>query len=79
MNNTQKTDQDGKILIPQDLRVRYGIEDAGSEVELVPMEQGILIKKYIPSCIICGTKSNLMTIGGKSICRDCVAKLNHMP
>ncbi len=41
----RKTDQLGRILIPMDFRLAYGIDRERTEVELVPTEEGILIRK----------------------------------
>ena len=41
----RKTDQLGRILIPKDFRAAYGIDRELTEVELIPMPDGILIRK----------------------------------
>ena len=41
----RKTDQLGRILIPRDFRLAYGIDRELTEVELIPMQDGILIRK----------------------------------
>ena len=40
-----KTDQLGRILIPKQMRVLYEINKEFTHVELVPMKNGILIKR----------------------------------
>lgn len=42
---TRKTDQLGRILIPKDFRAAYGIDRELTEVELIPTQEGILIRK----------------------------------
>ena len=41
----RKTDLLGRIIIPKALRVEYEILEEGSDVELVPLTEGILIRK----------------------------------
>ena len=41
----RKTDSLGRVVIPRHLRAEYGILEEGSDVELVPLPEGILIRK----------------------------------
>ena len=76
--DTRKTDMLGRIVIPKDLRIRYGIESEGSEIDIIPTEDGILLKKHTAECAICRVKENLVTLDGKSFCKSCIDKLNKL-
>ncbi len=45
----RKTDQLGRVLIPKDFRMAYGIDRELTEVELIPMKDGIFIRKVSES------------------------------
>ena len=42
---TRKTDALGRIFIPKDLRIKYDIMSEGSDIDIIPTEEGILLKK----------------------------------
>ncbi len=44
----RKTDQLGRILIPRELRAVYGIDCEFTSVELIPTDEGILVRKVMP-------------------------------
>ena len=68
----RKTDALGRVLIPKYLRSEYGILEEGSDVELVPLDEGILIRKLKQTCVICGNDSDLVDLNGKCICEGCI-------
>ena len=71
----RKLNQLGRVHIPKRLRVVYEIPE-GSEVSIVPTDEGILIRKLKPSCLICRGEDDLIELNGKWICSSCLAKLN---
>lgn len=69
----RKVDELGRIVIPKELRRKFGI-DAKDGLEIYVEEDKIILKKYEPSCIFCQNSDNIFEFHGKNICPDC-AKL----
>ena len=73
---TRKTDALGRIVIPKDLRIKYDIMSEGSDIDIIPTEEGILLKKHCDTCAICGSSNDLVNYAGKYYCRTCIKNLN---
>ena len=73
----RKIDELGRIVVPKEMRKSLSIEN-GDEVEILFTEDGILVKKYIPYCVLCSGKDDLQPVEGKYICRDCRAKIGSL-
>lgn len=65
----------GRIVIPAPLRKSYDLEK-GCAVELFTDSEGITMRKYNPSCIFCGSATNVTTFRGKIVCEDCLREMN---
>ena len=71
----RKLNDNGRVVIPMELRKKYGIDYEDAEVEIFADADGIHIRKYNPSCIICGSYEDIKIIDDKKICRRCIEKL----
>ena len=69
----RKVDELGRIVIPKELRRKFGI-DTKDGLEIYVEEDKIILKKYEPSCIFCQNSDNIFEFHGKNICPEC-AKL----
>lgn len=49
----RKMDAHGRITIPQDLRIRMGMQQQ-DEIDIYPMHNHLILKKRIPTCFITG-------------------------
>ncbi|MCQ6336236.1 MULTISPECIES: AbrB/MazE/SpoVT family DNA-binding domain-containing protein [Bacillus cereus group] len=49
----RKMDAHGRITIPQDLRMRMGMQQQ-DEIDIYPMHNHLILKKRIPTCFITG-------------------------
>lgn len=70
----RKVDELGRVVLPIELRRTLGI-DIKDPLEIYVDSDSILLKKYEPACILCGSNDELMEYKGKKICRKCIAKL----
>lgn len=70
----RKVDELGRVVVPVELRRTLGI-DIKDPLEIYVDFDSILLKKYEPACILCGSNDELMEYKGKKICRKCIAKL----
>ena len=66
----RKVDELGRIVIPVELRRKFGI-DTGDSMVIYTEDNSIVLKKYEPSCIFCGDAKNIFQFGGKNICPNC--------
>ena len=70
-----KIDKLGRIVVPKPLRTQFGL-NIDDTIELFTDENAIILKKYRESCIFCGSDEELVSFGGKSVCRRCIEKLS---
>ena len=69
----RKVDELGRIVIPIELRRNLGIEIKDS-LEVFTESDTIILKKYEPLCLLCGSSINLQIINNKKICSTCITK-----
>lgn len=75
MKLSKKMGSKGGVTIPQQLRHASGImPGAPIDVEDAP-GGGLIIKKHVPSCIICGGVAEVAQLNGVEICAACAATL----
>ena len=73
----RKVDELGRIVLPMELRRTLGInkEDA---IEIFVDSDMIVLRKYEPACIFCGSAVEVSNIRGKNICRACLNDLKNL-
>ncbi|MDO5352267.1 MAG: AbrB/MazE/SpoVT family DNA-binding domain-containing protein [Succinatimonas sp.] len=69
----KKVNKAGGITIPQQFRHALNIPK-GSAVEMEDAGDKIIIKKHIPTCLVCGTADHVNVINGVEICEECAKK-----
>ena len=62
------------LTIPKDMRAIYGMS-AMQAVDLVEQEDGILIRKHVPSCFCCDSIDEVTRFKGFEICEPCRREL----
>ena len=67
-------DELGRIVIPKEMRRKMDIE-SGDEIEFFAEDDRIVLRKYQPSCLFCGSETVLVEYKGKRLCTDCVAEM----
>jgi transcriptional pleiotropic regulator of transition state genes len=70
----RKVDELGRIVLPIELRRTLEIEERDS-LEIYVDGSQIILKKYEPSCVFCGSANDISLFHGKNICRDCVNEM----
>ena len=71
----RQIDSLGRILIPKSLRNTLDLKD-GDSLELFIEDNNIILRKYQPACIICGSAKNIVTFKGHNFCPDCVREIS---
>lgn len=70
----RKVDALGRVVFPKELRDCMGLEE-GTPMEIFTTGDSIVIRKYQPGCVVCGSIHYLKYINDKGICIECIEKL----
>ncbi len=71
----RKIDELGRIVLPIELRRTHNLSTRDS-VEIYTEGDAIVITKYEPSCIFCGSNEDVVQFKGKNICAKCMEELS---
>ncbi|MDI3547758.1 MAG: AbrB family transcriptional regulator, transcriptional pleiotropic regulator of transition state [Halanaerobiales bacterium] len=71
----RKIDNLGRIVLPKELRETMNL-DIKSPMEIYVEEDKVILKKYEPACIFCGNTDSTIEYMGKTVCTDCLKKMN---
>lgn len=72
----RKIDELGRIVLPIEIRNTMDIKNRDA-VEIFVDEDKIILKKYHPACLFCGSADNVTYFKGKLICMECLDTLKH--
>ena len=67
----RKIDELGRIVLPIEIRQSLDIKEK-DPLEIFMKDDGVFIKKDIPSCVFCNSNTNLKTFSEKYICKNCI-------
>ena len=70
----RKIDDLGRIVLPIELRRTLGISERDS-LEIYVDHNNMLLKKYEPACIFCGSADNITVYKEKNVCEHCLNEL----
>lgn len=73
----RKVDELGRIVIPIELRNKLDIA-IKDPIEIFVEGSSIILKKYEPNCIFCGSSKELSAYKDKLICSKCLTKLSNL-
>ena len=71
---TRKVDELGRIVLPIELRRTLDIA-VRDELEIYMEADHIVLQKFEPSCVFCGSSRNLVSYRSKNVCMDCVRNM----
>jgi len=74
---TRKVDELGRIVIPMELRNKLGIAEK-DPLEIFVDGSSIILKKYNPNCIFCGSSKDLLEFNDSLICTKCQSKIKEL-
>ena len=60
----------GRVMMPMELRRILDI-DKDTSLEVYVDEDRIILKKYQPACICCGSADDAASYAGRNICKAC--------
>jgi len=70
----RKIDDLGRMVIPIELRKTMNINKK-DPMEIFVEDDKIILKKYEPACIFCGSADNTFEYKGRTICQECMDKM----
>ena len=68
-------DELGRLVLPKEMRKHLEI-DNNSPVEIFAEGDKIIVKKFAPRCVFCGSEGELAEYLGKKICHKCLEVLS---
>lgn len=73
----RRVDELGRVVIPIELRNKFGIFEK-DPIEIFVDGSTIVLKKYEPNCIFCSSPKKLVNYNDKLICSKCAEKINKL-
>lgn len=71
----RNVDSVGRLVLPSELREKFGIKESGGALEVYVDDDSIILKKYEPTCIFCGGLDDILTFNERNVCKACIEKL----
>ena len=73
--NLRKVDDLGRIVLPIELRRTLDIEER-DELEIFMENDRIVLQKFEPACVFCGSSQSLVSYRRKNVCQSCIKKMS---
>ena len=70
----RKVDELGRIVLPIELRRTLDIAER-DELEIYMENDRIILQKFEPACLFCGSSRSLISYRRKNVCNECVRKM----
>ena len=70
----RRLDKLGRIVLPKELREKLCIEYEDG-LEIFTEMNRIILRKYTPTCIFCGSRDDVVTFKEKKVCTSCMEAL----
>jgi len=74
----RKIDHMGRIVLPASLRKNLSIKHDDAIELLVGDDGEIILQKYKPRCIFCGSTDDIVKVKEKDICKNCQQELKQL-
>ena len=70
----RKVDELGRVVIPIELRRTLDIAEKDA-LEIYVDADKIILKKYEPACVFCGSADNVINYKSKNVCQACLTEM----
>lgn len=70
----RKVDDLGRVVLPKELRKILDVEER-DPLEIFVLGEYILLHKYTPTCIFCGSMDGMENYKGKMVCAGCMEEM----
>jgi len=71
----RKVDQLGRIVLPKSLRKRYQMNE-GDPVEILVQGDHIILERYHPRCVFCGSIDDVREFKERYLCSACITEMS---
>lgn len=72
----RKLDELGRIVIPIELRRTFNIGEKDG-LEIFTDDDRIVLRKYEPACVFCGSAKEVISFKGKKVCKECISTMTN--
>ena len=73
----RKVDELGRIVLPIELRRTLDIAER-DPLEIYVDGDSVILRKYQPACVFCGSAKDVAAFKDKNICRNCKKELTEL-
>lgn len=73
----RKVDELGRIVLPMELRRTFDIQKE-DPLEIFVDNDSIILRKYEPACIFCGSANDTSQVHGKNVCKKCIKEMQNL-
>ncbi len=73
----RKVDELGRVVIPIELRNKFNI-NIKDPIEIFVDGSSIVLKKFEPNCVFCGSSKNLISYKDKLVCEKCAGHISEL-
>ena len=67
----RKVDNLGRIVLPAEIRQTFDLQ-LGDAIEIFTDDERIVLQKYKPGCIFCGSVDKVRQFKDRRVCADCI-------
>ncbi len=71
----RRVDELGRLVLPKELRNTLQIKH-DDPLEIYVEEDMVILKKYQPTCVFCGSGEDLVDFNTKKVCKVCIIAMN---
>ena len=68
----------GRIVLPMEIRKNLNITERNDLIEIYTEGDKIILKKYSPNCVFCGSENDIISFKGKNICKKYKAEMESL-
>ena len=73
----RRVDELGRVVIPIEIRDKFEIAEK-DPIEIYVEGSSIILKKFEPNCVFCGSTKDLVEYKDKLVCSKCAENLNQL-
>ncbi len=73
----RQIDKLGRLVLPSDIRKSLNLVNGVDCVEFFVDDDSVIIKKYRPACIFCGSADDIISYKNNNICRSCLDEIRN--
>ena len=70
----RKVDELGRIVLPIEMRRTLGVNTKDA-LEMYTEKDSLVLKKYSPACVFCGSTEGNIEYKGKRVCKSCIGAM----